>query len=105
VRSREGRGHDRHPLGWQPSRFLTDRTEAERAYVLAGDRRAEARSFASTCHGAGRSMSRTRAKKFMSGPDLRRNLEAEGLVLAAGNWKLLRGCASRGEVEQGRHEP
>jgi tRNA-splicing ligase RtcB (3'-phosphate/5'-hydroxy nucleic acid ligase) len=25
----------------------------------------------------------------MSGPDLRRNLEAEGLVLAAGNWKLL----------------
>jgi hypothetical protein len=30
-----GRGHDRHPLGWQPSRFLTDRAEAERAYQLA----------------------------------------------------------------------
>jgi hypothetical protein len=30
-----GRGHDRHPLGWQPSRFLTDRAEAERAYALA----------------------------------------------------------------------
>jgi hypothetical protein len=27
--------HDRHPLGWQPSRFLTDRAEAERAYALA----------------------------------------------------------------------
>jgi hypothetical protein len=31
----EGRGHDRHLLGWQPSRFLTDRAEAERAYQLA----------------------------------------------------------------------
>jgi tRNA-splicing ligase RtcB (3'-phosphate/5'-hydroxy nucleic acid ligase) len=59
------------------------------SYVLAGDRRAAARSFASTCHGAGRSMSRTRAKKLMSGPDLRRKLEAEGVVLAATNWKLL----------------
>jgi tRNA-splicing ligase RtcB len=59
------------------------------SYVLAGDRRAGARSFASTCHGAGRSMSRTRAKKLMSGPDLRRKLEAEGVVLAASNWKLL----------------
>jgi hypothetical protein len=27
--------HDRHPLGWQPSRFLTDRAEAERAFQLA----------------------------------------------------------------------
>ena len=57
--------------------------------VLAGDRRAEARSLPSTCHGAGRSMSRTRARKLMSGPDLRRQLEGEGLVLAASNWKLL----------------
>jgi hypothetical protein len=30
-----GRGHDRHPLGWQPSRFLADRAEAERAFALA----------------------------------------------------------------------
>jgi hypothetical protein len=28
-------GHDRHPLGWQPSRFLADRAEAERAFALA----------------------------------------------------------------------
>jgi hypothetical protein len=35
VRSRVGRGHDRHPLGWQPSRFLTDRAEAQRAFALA----------------------------------------------------------------------
>jgi hypothetical protein len=30
-----GREHDCHPLGWQPSRFLTDRAEAERAHALA----------------------------------------------------------------------
>jgi tRNA-splicing ligase RtcB len=59
------------------------------SYVLAGHERSEARSFASTCHGAGRAMSRTRAKKLMSGPDLRRKLEGEGVVLAAANWKLL----------------
>jgi tRNA-splicing ligase RtcB (3'-phosphate/5'-hydroxy nucleic acid ligase) len=59
------------------------------SYILVGDRRAEARSFASTCHGAGRSMSRTKAKRLMSGSDLRRQLEADGLVLAASNWKLL----------------
>jgi tRNA-splicing ligase RtcB len=59
------------------------------SYLLAGDERAEGRAFASTCHGAGRAMSRTRAKRLMRGPDLRRKLEAEGLVLAATNWKLL----------------
>ncbi|MFL6191099.1 MAG: RtcB family protein, partial [Actinomycetes bacterium] len=57
--------------------------------VLVGDARAETRSFASTCHGAGRAMSRTKAKKLMSGADLRRQLEAEGVVLAVRNWKLL----------------
>jgi len=59
------------------------------SYVLAGNERAEARAFASTCHGAGRAMSRTSARKVMSGPDLRRKLEREGVVLAAANWKLL----------------
>jgi hypothetical protein len=34
VRSGVG-AHDRHPLGWQPSRFLADRAEAERAFQLA----------------------------------------------------------------------
>jgi hypothetical protein len=31
----QGCGNDRQPLGWQPSPFLPDRTEAERAYQLA----------------------------------------------------------------------
>jgi tRNA-splicing ligase RtcB len=59
------------------------------SYVLVGDARAERRSFASTCHGAGRAMSRTKAKKVMSGSELRRQLEREGVVLAVQDWKLL----------------
>ena len=59
------------------------------SYVLVGDARAADRSFASTCHGAGRAMSRTKAKKVMSGPDLRRKLESEGVVVAVQNAKLL----------------
>jgi len=59
------------------------------SYVLVGDARAEQRSFASTCHGAGRAMSRTKAKKVMSAPELRRKLEHEGIVLAVQDWKLL----------------
>jgi tRNA-splicing ligase RtcB len=59
------------------------------SYVLVGDERSEERSFASTCHGAGRAMSRTKAKKVMPAQELRRRLESEGLVLAVSNWKLL----------------
>jgi hypothetical protein len=35
AKRNKGREHDCHPLGWQPSRFLTDRAEAERAFALA----------------------------------------------------------------------
>lgn len=59
------------------------------SYVLVGDARSEERSFASTCHGAGRAMSRTKAKKVMPAQELRRRLESEGLKLAVSNWKLL----------------
>jgi tRNA-splicing ligase RtcB len=47
------------------------------------------KSFGSTCHGAGRAMSRTQAKKVMSGQDLKRELEGKGIVLAGSKWKLL----------------
>ena len=57
------------------------------SYVLAG--MGSERSFASTCHGAGRAMSRTQAKKQMSGHDLKRQLESEGILVAASHAKLL----------------
>jgi tRNA-splicing ligase RtcB len=48
-----------------------------------------AQSFASTCHGAGRAMSRTQAKKQMDGNELKRQLEAEGILVAASHSRLL----------------
>ena len=59
------------------------------SYVLVGTAEAAGRSFASTCHGAGRAMSRTRAKKVMSGPELRNSLEERGITVAASQWRLL----------------
>ena len=59
------------------------------SFVLVGTKEAAAKSFSSTCHGAGRAMSRTRARKMMPGEDLKRQLEGEGIVLAGSRWKLL----------------
>ncbi len=51
------------------------------SYVLAGNDAALELSFGSTCHGAGRAMSRTAAKRVKSGHDVRRELEAQGIVV------------------------
>jgi len=59
------------------------------SFVLTGTDEAASKSFSSTCHGAGRAMSRTKAKKQMSGQDLRAQLEREGILLAKTRWKLL----------------
>ena len=59
------------------------------SYVLVGTDRARERSFASTCHGAGRAMSRTKAKKVMSGPELRTSMKERGITVAASQWRLL----------------
>ncbi|MDQ3940619.1 MAG: RtcB family protein [Actinomycetota bacterium] len=59
------------------------------SYMLVGTNESAALSFSSTCHGAGRAMSRTAAKKEMSGQELKRELEARGITLAASQPKLL----------------
>lgn len=51
------------------------------SYVLVGERGGGA--FHSTCHGAGRTMSRTAARKRTSGPKLRQELAAEGIEVRA----------------------
>jgi tRNA-splicing ligase RtcB len=53
------------------------------SYVLAGRPGAMARSFGTTCHGAGRQMSRTAGRKTIDGGQLRRRLEASGIVVRA----------------------
>jgi tRNA-splicing ligase RtcB len=51
------------------------------SFVLAGEPGSLERSFGSACHGAGRLMSRTGAKKRIHGAELRRELEARGIVV------------------------
>jgi tRNA-splicing ligase RtcB len=51
------------------------------SYVLAGQPAALELSFGTTCHGAGRRMSRTGARRQIGGKELRRQLEAGGIVV------------------------
>ena len=59
------------------------------SYVLVGTNEAEGKSFSSTCHGAGRAMSRTKAKRIMDGVELVRKLEGEGIAVAVSQPRLL----------------
>jgi tRNA-splicing ligase RtcB (3'-phosphate/5'-hydroxy nucleic acid ligase) len=51
------------------------------SYVLAGRPGAMERSFGTVCHGAGRSLSRTAARKRVQGAALRRQLEEQGITV------------------------
>jgi tRNA-splicing ligase RtcB len=51
------------------------------SFVLAGEPGSLARSFGTTCHGAGRRLSRTAARKQVAGHELRRELELRGIVV------------------------
>jgi tRNA-splicing ligase RtcB len=53
------------------------------SFVLKGTQAAMDRTFGSTCHGAGRIMSRTQAKKSLSGRDIMANLLKEGIIVRA----------------------
>jgi tRNA-splicing ligase RtcB len=59
------------------------------SYVLAGEPGSLERSFGTTCHGAGRRLSRTAAKKQIAGADLRRQLEEQGIVVRSASNKGL----------------
>jgi tRNA-splicing ligase RtcB len=53
------------------------------SYVLVGTEEALERSFGSTCHGAGRAMSRKAAKKQVRGDELKDRLERKGIMVRA----------------------
>jgi tRNA-splicing ligase RtcB len=59
------------------------------SYVLVGTEEARDRSFSSTCHGAGRAMSRTQAKKMKAGHDLVNDLRRQGITVAVSQPRLL----------------
>lgn len=55
------------------------------SYVLRGTAVAMEKTFGSTCHGAGRVMSRTQAKKRMTGKEVAANLAHQGIIVRAPN--------------------
>ncbi len=55
------------------------------SWVLAGTEASMLRSWGSSCHGAGRTMSRAKAKHDVRGEDLRRGLEERGIRIRAGS--------------------
>jgi tRNA-splicing ligase RtcB len=55
------------------------------SYLLRGTHLAMERTFGSTCHGAGRVMSRSKAKHNIPGHQVKLNLERDGIVIRAPN--------------------
>ena len=55
------------------------------SYLLVGQEGAMRESFGSSCHGAGRRMSRTEAKRKVRGDALKEELKARGIAIAAGS--------------------
>jgi len=59
------------------------------SYLLVGTEAAMAQTWGSTCHGAGRQMSRTQACKTKSGEQVIRELEGQGIVIRAAGRKTV----------------
>lgn len=55
------------------------------SWVLTGTETSMSQSFGSTCHGAGRVMSRHEAKRNVRGEKLRQDLESKGIQIRAGS--------------------
>jgi tRNA-splicing ligase RtcB len=60
---------------------LVGGTMGTASYILAGTPEAEARSYASACHGAGRSLSRTEARRRHAGREVMDTLRHQGIFV------------------------
>ena len=56
------------------------------SYVLLGTNDSLEKSFGSTCHGAGRRLSRRAAKKMVDAPELQKRLRNKGIFVEAGSF-------------------
>jgi tRNA-splicing ligase RtcB len=59
------------------------------SFILAGSPEAMRVSFGSTCHGAGRRMSRTQAKASVRGKSIVQEMEKRGVLVASASHKTL----------------
>ena len=62
------------------------------SYVLSGTARSKELTFGSCCHGAGRRLSRTAAKKQVNAPVLKEKLKEKGIFVEAGSFKGISFC-------------
>jgi tRNA-splicing ligase RtcB len=65
------------------------------SFIAVGTEKAMAETFGSTCHGAGRILSRGAAKRSMQGRDILKELNNRGITIRAGSVPLLAEEASR----------
>jgi len=87
-----GPGHPDVPAAFQATGqpVLIGGTMGTASYILAGAPESEARSFGSSCHGAGRQMSRHQATKQWRGRELVDQLRHQGIIIRSPS---LRGVA------------
>lgn len=78
----EGLPEEYRPIG-QP--VLVPGSMGTASWILVGTPTSMAQTFGSTCHGAGRVMSRSQAKKQIRGEALRQELEQGGIAVRAGS--------------------
>ena len=80
-------GSDDIPADYKPvgQPVLVPGSMGTASYVLAGTQGAMDQTFGSTCHGAGRNLSRTAAKKQVRGEALKQDLTSRGIRIRAGS--------------------
>ncbi|MGH7563116.1 MAG: RtcB family protein [Gemmatimonadota bacterium] len=78
-------GHPDVPDAYRPwgQPVLIPGSMGNYSFVCAGTEGAMERTFGSTCHGAGRRMSRTAARKASRGRDLMREMDEQGVIVRA----------------------
>lgn len=59
------------------------------SYLLVGTKRAMEETFGSTCHGAGRLMSRAQASRSVRGQEVKRRMEEQGILVKAASFATL----------------
>lgn len=89
-----GPGHPSIPVALRPigQPVLIGGTMGTASYILVGTPESESRSFSSSCHGAGRQMSRAQATKRWRGRELMDELAERGI--------LIRSPSARGVAEE-----
>ncbi len=83
-----------HPEVPEPYRavgqpVLIPGTMGTASYVAVGTERALAETFGTTCHGAGRRLSRKEASRRVEGRRLQEELKARGILVRSASWKGL----------------